>query len=59
MILLGTLFSTAVWFSVNKLILSTFNKPVSLAARMYLVISTVMVLMTTILAVALAVAAIE
>ena len=59
MILFATLFSTAVWFLGCKLVLNTFNKPISLAARMYLVISTMAVVIITVVAVILAVAVIE
>jgi len=56
---LATLFSTAVWFLIARLILSAFGKPISLTGRMYLVISTTAVAVITVVAVALAVAAIE
>jgi len=55
---IATLFSAAIWLSVNRLILYR-GKPVSTAVRAYLIVSTVAVAMTTLLAVVLAVAAIE
>lgn len=54
---IATLFSTAVWFLIARLILSAFGKPISLTGRMYLIISTVAVAMTTFFAAMLAVAA--
>jgi len=56
---IATLFSAAVWLSANRLILSGRKKPMSPIARGYLLISTVVVAMTTLLAVVLAVAAVE
>ena len=53
-----TLFSTVIWFLINRLILSAFSEPTNLAARMYLVLSTMAVAIITVVAMVLAVAAI-